>query len=1139
MRGFVATFLLFPILPSLVQAQEQLQPDFPTSLSLRTVEVRLEPDVAEYSLPDSLLVPGSEAVWIADDTLASGADYTLDYVRGKLILLNTPAADSLLHVRYLRLPLVIPIRYSHRIPVVVSEDSLEQERIVTELSQRSRNRAQQEFAANLRKSGSLVRGVSIGSNQGLKVDSGLRMQLSGRLAKDVEVVASLTDQNTPIQPEGNTQTLREIDKVFVQIKASRMQATLGDFNLGYDGTQFARYQRKLQGAMASARFGNVEVAVSGAVSRGRYTTNQFLGQEGNQGPYQLRGERGEVNIIVLAGTERVYVDGELMTRGEDRDYVIEYGNGQITFTRNRLITADSRITVDFQYSAEHFRRNLYSARGQVRSLNDRLTIAATLIRETDDKDNPLDFTLRDNELARLQEAGDDPDAAVVDGWRFVGAGNGPYVRDEATGVFQYVGPGLGDYVVVFSFVGKGKGDYAFQGFGNYRYVGPGQGSYLPVILLTPAQSQDLADLNIRFEPRSDLQLTAEVASSVFDANLYSSRDDGDNRGLATHFGLLFQPQQLRLGDRSLGRFRLAARYRRKDSRFRDIDRTTIIEYNRQWDLPGELRSPEETVAELESTYEPAPGFSLRGSIGRLKKANSFRSNRWEFRARLDRSSLPQIDYRIENIDRQDRLTGSSGLWLRQRGKTSIGIGKLRPFVDFLGEIKKESLGDSLRTGFRFNDVTTGVELTRWRGMSLLAQFGLRDDDVREDGVFKDRSLATTRRIRWQLHRWRSLSADVSFAHRTRDFADPGVQNTRTDLADVRLTFSPLNRALESKWYYQINNTRVARQERVFIKVGEGQGNYRFDPNFNEYVPDPFGDYILRIFATNEFVPVVELRASTNLRFEPARLFGKGKPGFWKKYLTPLSTETLIRIEEKSREPDVWQIYRLNLDSFQQEETTLLGLIQLRQDLYLWRNRRDRSLRLRYENRRELNNQFLEGGQRRRSLEGSARLNLQLARRFGSQVDLIHRRQERRFSTRTRPDRDIVSNQAVFDLSYRPRPVLELALRSTLGMDRDREPQPDTRVRIIELAPRVSYALSRQGRLRAEAAWINVSSEPANRVIPFEMANGRRVGTTTTWNFSFNYRFSRNIMVTVSYTGRKEPGRPGVLHVGRAEMRAFF
>ncbi|MEZ4688807.1 MAG: hypothetical protein R3A12_00950 [Ignavibacteria bacterium] len=61
------------------------------------------------------------------------------------------------------------------------------------------------------------------------------------------------------------------------------------------------------------------------------------------GPYYLVGGNNELNILVLSGTEKVYLDGNLMIRGEQADYVIDYGIGTITFNNNRLITSDSRI----------------------------------------------------------------------------------------------------------------------------------------------------------------------------------------------------------------------------------------------------------------------------------------------------------------------------------------------------------------------------------------------------------------------------------------------------------------------------------------------------------------------------------------------------------------------------------------------------------------------------------------------------------------------------------------------------------------------------------------------------------------------------------------------------------------------------
>ena len=73
------------------------------------------------------------------------------------------------------------------------------------------------------------------------------------------------------------------------------------------------------------------VSFTGATARGKYTTNQFQGMESVQGPYLLTGANGENHLLIIAGSERVYLDGELMTRGDVNDYTIDYSSGEVTF----------------------------------------------------------------------------------------------------------------------------------------------------------------------------------------------------------------------------------------------------------------------------------------------------------------------------------------------------------------------------------------------------------------------------------------------------------------------------------------------------------------------------------------------------------------------------------------------------------------------------------------------------------------------------------------------------------------------------------------------------------------------------------------------------------------------------------------
>jgi len=60
---------------------------------------------------------------------------------------------------------------------------------------------------NLYKIGILKRGISSGNTQNIFVNSPLNLQLEGAIADNLNIRASNTDKNVPLQSEGNTQQI--------------------------------------------------------------------------------------------------------------------------------------------------------------------------------------------------------------------------------------------------------------------------------------------------------------------------------------------------------------------------------------------------------------------------------------------------------------------------------------------------------------------------------------------------------------------------------------------------------------------------------------------------------------------------------------------------------------------------------------------------------------------------------------------------------------------------------------------------------------------------------------------------------------------------------------------------------------------
>ncbi|MBN2202282.1 hypothetical protein JW777_10035, partial [bacterium] len=658
------------------------------------------------SLGRPFIIPGSDSVSVDSVRLSRWRDYTVAETAGVIRFTRPPDSGQVIRIHFRSLPLRLGTEF--RLYEASAPDRAGG-RPGPAGSASATGRAgvrppADDFADHLQKSGSIFRGVSLGTDQGMRLQSGLRLQVSGRIAPDVEVVASLTDQNTPIQPEGNTQTLQEIDKVFVEIRAPHFRATLGDFQFQAPASSLAAYSRKLQGATGTAEGSLGSVTVFAAASRGEFTTNHFNGTEGNQGPYQLTGEGGTLEIIVLAGTETVWMDGRLLTRGEDNDYVIEYATGQITFTRKCLVTTESRITVDFEYSGRQYQRQMMGAAGAMAAWKNRIRLRGAFISESDDKDNPLDLTITDEVRSILRSAGDAADSAVTSGAKYAGPGKGSYSQADSLGntVYLYRGVGNGDWSVHFSYVGPAKGDYSFQGYDIYRYEGPGKGAYLPVMVLPLASGQQIADAGAAIELLAGVVLDGEVALSNLDRNLFSGRDDGDNTGTAATGRLTVSERGLKIGGLGLGRIAFDGRLRRTDDAFRPLGRTEEVEHGRKWGASEGVTWGERS-AEFTAAYAPVRRVDLNAGFGSFSRG-AFSSERRSASAAWARSDGHDALFRYGAEWIHSRSgPGITGAWLRHSGNAQGPWKTLNPSVTYEGEHRRNSTPDSAATGFRFDE----------------------------------------------------------------------------------------------------------------------------------------------------------------------------------------------------------------------------------------------------------------------------------------------------------------------------------------------------------------------------------------------------------------------------------------------------
>lgn len=1138
----------------------------PEASSFREAKFTLSSTDTVVYLPHQFIVQHSEVVWLDTLLLAAGSDYVLDdrfgVVRLKPNLMDRLRWDTtgqhFLRVRYQVLPITLKERYQHKELVTRPDTS---RYLGTKVAQPAAAFSVDDlFGAELQKSGSLVRGFTVGSNQDLSLTSGFRMQMAGKIASDIEVVAALTDENTPIQPEGNTQTLSEIDKVFVEIRSTDVSATLGDFNLDFAGNEFGAYRRKLQGAKGRAEYrsglANGEIVLSGAVNRGKFNTNEFQGIEGVQGPYRLAGRNNERNIIIIAGTERVYVNGELMTRGETNDYVIDYASGEVTFTSRRLITGFSRIVIDFEYTDRQYTRNLLGVKGGGSFLDDRIRLNLTVIREADDQDSPIDLLLSGEDKEILKNAGGDRNKASRPGVEFVGAGNGQYVRVDTTingidtTVYRFAaGDSTASYNVFFSFVGSGKGDYERISVGNFRFVGFNQGSYLPIRFLPLPQLQTLTDVDITARITSDISVAGEYAVSSLDLNRFSTIDNV-NTGPALKFALQFTPKNVKVGETNIGSFDLNVRQRFIDRWFSTLDRFNDVEFNRRWNIETAASSDEE-ITEGTLQYRPTDELTVGGGVGRIKRGKEFSSTRSEAHAELRGQTMPSLTYAFEMLTSRDTLSDSRGTWVRQRGMTEYVTKVFRPGFRYEGEDKqmRSVRIDTMKYGsFRFHEFAPRLVLDSLWKVTLTAEVAWRiGDSLLGQGLHRE-SETFTQQYTLKLREWNTFSSSVDVTLRKKRFTEAFHLRGNGDVETVLLRFqnryAPFDRGLEADLFYEAGTQRASKLERVFVRVPRGTGTYRYlgDVNGNGIVDeadfqiDRFdGEYVLTTVPSDALYPVVDLKASTRLRVTPSRFLEADNA--LNRIVSALSAETYFRVEEKSRETETRKIYFLQFSRFLNEQTTIVGSNFLSQDLFVFEYSPEFSLRFRYTERKGFT-QYALTNERSYARERSVRARWQLIKEFSNQTEYMNK-SDKVFSLQpSARSRNIVSNSIVSDWSYRPDQRVEVGFTFGVGRAEDTDSLPTTTADLNSQALRVVYSFQERGQGRVEFHREEVLLNRSRAYLPFELTGGRLPGKTWLWRAGFEYRLTQYIQTSLSYDGRTEGARTPI-HTARVEVRAFF
>lgn len=1162
-------FRIYPLVLLLLSAFGAAGQDL-ANWRVRTIWIQSD----TVSLDTLSIIPETAEIRLGESVVDTSKYQILD-VEGKLVWTDDSFPTDSVTVFYRTFPFAFSEPQFHKSLTSIEPDAAGAQNPFVYRPEDLREQQNVFSMGGLEKSGSISRGVGFGNNQDLTVNSGLNLSLSGKLTENINILASVTDNNIPIQPEGNTAQLQDFDQVFIQLYDDRNKLIVGDFQLRQPRGYFMNYFKRAQGATFESRQilnperpeseenNSYRVQASAAVSKGKWSRQRIIGSEGNQGPYRLRGADGEEFIIVLAGTENVYIDGRLLQRGQENDYIIDYNSAEIIFTPNQLITKDRRITVEFQYSERNYSRTMIQASAGLNS--EKFDGWINVYSEQDAKNQPLQQDLTQADRNFLSTIGNDIQSAVVPSIDSVEYNPDQvlYLMKDSLGydsVFVFSNnPDSAFYQLSFSNVGQGNGDYVQNGFGPsgriFQWVAPdtvgGQlvrnGRFRPVVLLVTPKKQQMIAAGGRWKIAEETALGVELSVSNRDLNTFSRIDNDQNTGAAVRViwenKNNLQPEKVK----HPLYFNTSAMYELVEARFEGIERFRSVEFERDWNIQQQQELANQHMAVAGIGIEKRGIFSAQYNLSSFVVSNAFEGIRNEV--------VGLLDYKSYFLDFRGSILNSTG-----DDQTSFERHKTKAIKKFdwfnLGYIDERERnifstagGDTLQnSSYTFHEWEVYVgnpdtsvldyrvfysQRTDKRGLSNeLVSSEFAEHYGLELGYSKD--------PRHQL-RGRVISRQMRVLNEEAAISQP--ENSL--LGNVTYDMRILKGALTMNLYYEIGSGLERAREFIYVFDPTGQGPYTWiDYNDNgiqelnefELARPEDGNRYLRVWTpTDSFVRAQTNQYSHSVNWNPVAIWGQ-KEGMLK-LLSRLSNQLAFRVDRKTTGEE--GASRFNPFATEQADTTLISTnSSLRNTVFI--NRANSKYGVDYTYGRNQGKSLLTGGFDSRNSElNEVKARYNVSRTIGIVVrgEVGTRSNLSDFLDGRNYDIDYQEVEPSF--SYQPN----TSFRGTLKWrytEKDNDADLGGEKAILQdIGIELRYNQVSKGSFLATLNAVNIRFDgTGNSSLTYEMLEGLRTGINFTWSVSFQRSLGKNIQLNLTYNGRKSE-EINAVHSGGVQVRAFF
>ena len=1004
--------------------------------------------------------------------------------------------------------------------------------------------------SKLKKNGMIYRGVNVSTNNDLSLQSGFKLNLSGKISDELFLNAALSDQNLNLPTKSSTQKINEIDNIFINLKGEYFSSTIGDIVLkkSFDENHQIKKISGLNLNLKSQIINNINFSVG--TSKGKFLSQTINAIDNLQGPYKIYGNNNERNILIISGSESVYLNGKVLKKGQTNDYLIDYTTGEITFTFKNLITKHSRITIDFEYSENNYQTNYYDFGVSENLIDDKISFRAEYLNESDDEINKVESNLTDSDIELLKKSKSSTvyKSAVF----YVGVdsltlkGKGSYYKTDTLisnwfiPFYKYLPNGdKSFYNINFSFVGFGKGNYRRINYGFYEFTGIGKGDYDTLITLNAPKNNSILSISTGIKLTENSKINIDLNLNKYLKNKYFDEAD--------YFKQIFY--KISHTENLFYDYLVNIDYNGKylDDNFKSLNRTVLVERNRDWGIDSTFKQILNYQNEQNVNLNIANSnfMLLDYNFGLLNLSNSSNSKRNVIKLKLFDSTKTIAEIKNENIVLKDELFNTNNNWNRFNfnGIKNFSFSTIQFEVNNeLREIKKRDSTENLQFGsFSFDEYKINVFLHNKINGNIKLSYENRIDKKPVLNTF----------IRFYESKIFAIESDINFnSNQSGKFIfkkreSVNLVNKINEVSNVlHSNYSGRFKNYDLNILEELSNEYSPMKEKLFYEVNKGYGSYIWvDGNKNgivdfnleeDFILNKYeGNYNSTLITTDKYEKLFSNNSVVRLNISNNAI--KSIYDFNNLIINNLSMNYFLKNEVKSKSFNFENILKNNLNN----NEIVNANIFYQQDYFLFENNPEFNLRFRIVNKKNKYS-IISGVEKNYYDELNFRIKYLNLKEEKHQIELLNT-QNSTETYITVKNKNIESNKILYDYSEQISKSFEYGFEISYLLGSFKYLGNEYKIENNTESFRVTNFIDLKSQFRInykreENLLSNIFGIPAIQI--YEITNGKNVGISHSIEMFYETILWESFNFQLQYSIRREENKKNYQNF-IANIKAFF